>query len=78
MGHIVLRNDGGGMEEQLDEGVNGLRIDSRNIKQFANALESILNRGTMDESRLEAMGRASQQMVGRWRTASYVGALEVG
>ena len=40
MGHIVLRNDAGGMEEQLSEGVNGFRIDSRDVTQFAACLKA--------------------------------------
>jgi hypothetical protein len=75
MGHVVLRNDAGGMAEQLDEGVNGFRVDSRDVRQFARVLEAVLNRSTMTDARLRAMGRASQEMVERLRVASYVDAL---
>lgn len=74
-GHIVLRNDAG-MSEQLDEGVNGFRIDSRDITQFARVLEGVLNTTTMSDERLQAMGRASQEIVCRLGISSYVGALE--
>jgi glycosyltransferase involved in cell wall biosynthesis len=77
MGHVVLRNDAGGMEEQLDEGVNGFRIDSRDVKQFAGVLESVLNKQAMSESRLQAMGTASQTMIADLRIQSYVEALEL-
>ena len=77
MGHVVLRNDAGGMEEQLDEGVNGFRIDSRDVKQFASVLEVVLNRKTMSDSRLQAMGRASQEMITNLLIDSYVDALEL-
>jgi hypothetical protein len=77
MGHIVLRNDAGGMEEQLDEGVNGFRIDSRDIRQFAHVLEMVLNKTTMSDARLQAMGRASQEMITRLRVSSYVDAIGV-
>ncbi len=77
MGHIVLRNDAGGMEEQLDEGVNGFRIDSRDIRQFARVLEMVLNKTTMSDARLQAMGRASQEMIARLRVPSYVDAIGV-
>ena len=76
MGHIVLRNDSGGMEEQLDDGVNGLRIDSRDVRQFAGVLEAVLNRQNMPDVRLQAMGRASQEMIANLRTASYEEALQ--
>jgi glycosyltransferase involved in cell wall biosynthesis len=76
MGHIVLRNDAGGMEEQLAETVNGFRIDSGDVRQFADVLEVVLNRQGMPDGRLQAMGRASQEMTARLRVASYVDALE--
>lgn len=74
-GHIVLRNDSGGMEEQLDDGVNGFRIDSTNVRQFAGVLESVLNKKTMPDRRLQAMGRASQDLVTHLRIPSYVDAI---
>ena len=74
-GHIVLRNDVG-MREQLDDGVNGFRIDSQDVRQFAGVLESVLNKTTMSDRRLQAMGRASQEIVGRLGLRSYVDALE--
>ena len=64
-GHIVLRTDAGGMEEQLDDGVNGFRIDSKNVRQFAGVLERVLNKKTMLDSRLQTMGRSSQERVAR-------------
>jgi len=76
MGHIVLRNAAGGMEEQLSEGVNGFRIDSRDVEQFAAVLERVLNRRTTTDARLRAMGRASQEMIAGLRVASYSEALE--
>jgi glycosyltransferase involved in cell wall biosynthesis len=75
-GHIVLRNNAGGMEEQLEEGVNGFRIDSTDIRQFAAVLARVLNKKTMADSRLQAMGRASQEIVPRLLIPSYVDALE--
>jgi glycosyltransferase involved in cell wall biosynthesis len=75
-GHIVLRNDAGGMEEQLDEGVNGFRIDGTDIRQFAGVLARVLDKRTMADSRLQTMGRASQELVNRLLIPSYVDALE--
>jgi len=74
-GHIVLRNDAGGLEEQLDETVNGFRIDSSDVKQFAGVLEVVLNKHSMTDQRLQAMGRASQEMVAGLRISSYADAL---
>ena len=75
MGHIVLRNDAGGMEEQLKEKVNGFRIDGRDVKQFASVLEVVLNRQAVPDGRLQSMGRASQVMAAGLAIASYIDAL---
>lgn len=75
MGHVVIRNDCGGLEEQLREGVNGFRIDSSDVRQFAGVLERVLNKRTMEDRHLHAMGRASQEMLIDVRHA-YVDAVE--
>jgi len=75
-GHIVLRSDAGGMTEQLDDGVNGFRIDRTDLRQFAGVLAQVLNKKTMPDSRLQRMGRASQELVPRLLIPSYVDALE--
>jgi glycosyltransferase involved in cell wall biosynthesis len=62
MGHVVIRNNCGGFEEQLREGVNGFRIESSDVRQFAGVLERLLNRRSMGDQELQAMGRASQEM----------------
>ena len=61
--HIVLRNECGGLDEQLRDGVNGFRIDSSDVRQFAGVLERVLNKASMEDSKLQAMGIASQQMI---------------
>ena len=70
-GHVVLRNDVGGMEEQLDDGVNGFRIDSTDIRQFAGVLARMLDKHAIPDSLLQAMGRASQELVPRLLIPSY-------
>ena len=74
-GHIVLRNDAGGMEEQLADGLNGFRIDSTDVRQFAGVLERVLNKTTMADPELQSMGRASQDIVSQLHIPSYVDAL---
>ncbi len=69
VGHIVIRNNCGGLEEQLDEGVNGFRIDSSDVRQFASVLEQVLNKRSMKNRQLQAMGRASQEMLADLRRA---------
>ena len=63
VGHVVLRNDSGGMSEQLADGVNGYRIESRDVAQFAGAIERLLNKASMQDPELQLMGRASQERV---------------
>ena len=75
-GHVVLRNDVGGMDEQLDDGVNGFRIDSKDIRQFAGVLARMLDKNATPDSRLQAMGRASQALVPRLLIPSYADAIQ--
>lgn len=74
-GHVVLRNDAGGMEEQLVDGLNGYRIDATDVRQFAGVLERVLNKRMMQDRQLQAMGRASQDLVAGLHVPSYVDAL---
>jgi glycosyltransferase involved in cell wall biosynthesis len=75
-GHVVLRNEGGGMEEQLEDGVNGFLIDSTDVRQVARILERVLNKTTTTDTELQTMGRASQERVAGLLIPSYVEALE--
>lgn len=70
MGHLVLRNDSAGMDEQLKDGVNGYFIDSNDIEQFAGAIEKILNKNVSD-SKLRSMGEASQRLIGPYADNKY-------
>jgi glycosyltransferase involved in cell wall biosynthesis len=71
MGHVVVRNDVAGKEEQLEEGRNGYLIESDDIAQMADVLESMLNRETTSNEALHTMGQASQAMIGPYIDASY-------
>ena len=71
MGQVVLRNDCSGIDEQLEEGRNGWLLDSADIGQFADTLETVLNRETTSNAQLAAMGRRSQEMVERFEHLSY-------
>lgn len=68
-GHVVIRNDCGGLEEQLRDGVNGFWIDSCDTRQFAGVLERVLNKTSMADQQLQVMGRASQEMLADLRRA---------
>lgn len=70
MGHIVLRNNSAGVDEQLRDGVNGYFIDSEDIDQFASIIELILNRST-SEKKLASMGEESQKLAKKFLTQNY-------
>lgn len=76
MGHVVLRNDSAGMEEQLKEGVNGYFINHRNVHQFANVIEKLLNKKVTSDAQLQAMGKASQDIISQYADQSYLSALD--
>ncbi len=71
MGHVVLRNDTAGVDEQLKEGINGYRISNDNIIDFSATLEKILNKHVTSEKDLQKMGRASQKIIKKYATNTY-------
>jgi glycosyltransferase involved in cell wall biosynthesis len=70
MGHVVLRNNTAGIDEQLVNGENGYFIDSENIEQFAEIIEKILNKNT-ENKELQKMGKKSQQIAAKFLTQDY-------
>lgn len=82
MGHIVLRNGAAGMEEQLEEGGNGLFIGDQDQGRFVAALRRVLDRHATTDEQLAEWSRRSTELaapslgadyaeVARWRgTAS--------
>ncbi len=62
MGQVVLRNACSGIDEQLEEGVNGFYVESGNPRQFADVLERILDPRQTSNAALCQMGRRSQEM----------------
>lgn len=76
MGHIVLRNNSAGMEEQLIEGRNGYFIDHENVQQFTKVIERILNKKINSNKALQAMGKASQQIITPYAEHSYLAEIQ--
>lgn len=76
MGHIVLRNDSAGIDEQLKEGVNGYFIDSTKVDQFAKAIEKLLNKQTASDKALQKMGQASQKIIAPYAHHTYLDIIE--
>jgi len=75
MGHVVLRNNCAGVDEQLENGVNGYLVDHTDIKQFAGVIEKVLNKSTSN-TRLQTMGKASQEIITEYTKNSYVSQIE--
>ena len=76
MGHIVLRNNSAGQDEQLQEGVNGYAIDHTDIKQFASVIECILNKESLSDAQLYKMGYNSQAIIKTYGSNTYLEQLE--
>jgi glycosyltransferase involved in cell wall biosynthesis len=72
MGHVVLRNDSAGIDEQLQDGKNGYFIDHTNITQFAGVLEKLLNKKTTSDEALQKMGALSQKIINDYSQNSYI------
>ncbi len=76
MGHVVLRNNSAGVDEQLQDGKNGYAISNDNVRQIANTIEKLLNKKTTSNERLQKMGATSQQMIYPFTQNSYLEAIE--
>jgi trehalose synthase len=61
----------GGIQDQIEDGVNGLLVDPRDLTGFGNAVQSLLE----DRDRADALGRAAGQSVrARYLPPEYLGA----
>ena len=76
MGHIVLRNNSAGVDEQLVNGKNGLLIDHTDIQSFAEVIESLLNKVKYSNKKLLDMGKSSQQIISKYRGIDYIDQIE--
>lgn len=72
MGHIVLRNNTAGVDEQLQEGKNGYAIDHTDAVKFAAVIEKVLNKETNSDEDLQKMGATSPAMVSRYNDLTYI------
>ncbi len=70
MGHIVLRNNSSGVDEQLLDGKNGYLIDHTNIQDIARAIEKIANKKTSNKALL-AMSKKSQSIIASYTSRTY-------
>jgi glycosyltransferase involved in cell wall biosynthesis len=74
MGHVVIRNESGGLDEQLEDGVNGFLIEGDSIDSFADVIDRVLSKSRTSNERLWEMGKASQELSEPFRHQSYVSA----
>ena len=72
MGHVVLRNNSAGMDEQLRDGENGYYIDHKDIDQFAKVIEKMLNTAKTSDTELLKMGQVSQEIIEPYISNSYI------
>lgn len=77
MGHIVLRNNSAGVDEQLSQGKNGFYINSDDINQFADVIEKILNKKSLPDNKLQQMGAKSQEIIEAYSNNSYLQYLDL-
>jgi glycosyltransferase involved in cell wall biosynthesis len=63
MGNVVLRNRSSGIDEQLEAGVNGFLIESKDVQHFADTIERLLNKSKITNAQLAKMGQASQRII---------------
>ena len=59
MGHVVLRNNSAGVDEQLVDGKNGYLIDHQDINSISSAIEKLADKGRVSNSDLVNMGATS-------------------
>lgn len=74
MGHIVLRNNSAGVDEQLVDGKNGFLITD-NVNEFADKIETLLNK-KMSNAELLAMSKSSQELMKEYSTNKYLPSIE--
>lgn len=77
MGHPILRNDASGMEEQLQEGVNGFFLDSYDFQQLVDTFEAVLNKKKTSNHVLEKMSQHSYETAFQATKNSYQPIIDV-
>lgn len=77
MGHVVLRNNCAGVDEQLIDGKNGYLINHTDIKDFAKKIEQLLNKRNMSSGRLLQMSLCSQEIITKYSKPKYIDQIDV-
>lgn len=72
LGHVLVRNGSGGMEEQLLVGQNGVFVDSENVQAFSHVLLDVLDRSKHSNEALWAMGLQGRRVAATYKERDYV------
>lgn len=71
MGHVILRNKSSGYHEQIKDGENGYLVDTMDIEKFADAIEKLLNKDGLSNSKLASMSQKSLNISKAFLNADY-------
>lgn len=71
LGHVLLRNATGGVDEQPRDGVNGFLIDPTDVAAYGGRLRALLDRHATPDESLGAMGQVSRELITPFTTADY-------
>lgn len=72
MGHVVLRNNSAGVDEQLIDGENGFSINHTDVKSIAHAIEKISNKNILSDSELAKFSAKSFELMQNYTSHKYV------
>lgn len=72
LGHFIMRNDCSGQEEQLIIGKNGYFLDTNNLDQVVDSIETVLNKEKTSNEQLWQMGQISKQIVEPYKNIQYL------
>lgn len=71
LGHVLVRNATGGVDEQLRDGVNGVLVDPEDVRGFGDHLLRLLDRRITPNQRLWEMSSESHRLVEPFSRATY-------
>lgn len=75
-GHVLLRNDSSGSEEQLVDGENGFRLETGDFSQLVATIERVLNKKKTSSRKLASMGHKGYAIAKKQEKFSYIEGLE--
>lgn len=76
MGHVLLRNNVAGVNEQLVNEKNGYLIDHTNIEDISDKIRKIADKEETTNKSLVRMSKKSQQLMDSYTTSNYLEQIE--